>query len=94
MKCCNCKNLTHLYEDGEPYDWCEEVIDSPCIDRERDCKHYEAATNGDKIRRMTDESLARYIQSVQANAFNLCLMDERPMRVEQWLDYLETVDET
>ena len=59
MKCRNCKHLGKLVdENGEPYDWCEEVIDCPDTQMERDCKHFVQATNADRIRSMTDEELA------------------------------------
>lgn len=90
MKCRNCKNLTHLYEDGEPYEWCEKVIDSPYIDRERDCRHYEAATNGDKLRRMTDEELAKWISGAES----LALTCGSGMSPDKWLEYLKRIDET
>lgn len=53
MKCKNCKHYHH--------DWCEEVHDDPYPDIERNCKHYEVATNADRIRSMADEELAWFI---------------------------------
>ena len=47
VKCINCVNLKD--------DWCEKVIDSPCPDLERDCRHFRQKTNGDRIRAMSDE---------------------------------------
>ena len=38
--------------------WCPKINDSPHLDMERDCKHYKAMTNADRIRSMTDEELA------------------------------------
>lgn len=49
VKCINCVNLKD--------DWCEKVIDSPCPDLERDCRHFHQKTNGDRFRAMSDEEL-------------------------------------
>lgn len=65
MKCCNCKNLVKIKDaDGVSYDWCEEVIDNPDIYDERMCRHYVQGSRADEIRRMTDEELAIYLQSI------------------------------
>lgn len=50
MKCRNCK---HLYKN-----WCVHKLDSPDPDLDRECKDYEQATRGDRIRAMSDEALA------------------------------------
>ena len=57
MKCRNCKNITIKEEDEEQYKWCEEVLDNPDVDMERDCKHFKAARNVDTFRSMTDEEI-------------------------------------
>lgn len=54
VKCINCVNLKD--------DWCEKVIDSPCLDLERDCRHFKQKTNGDRIR---DEELAEFLNRVK-----------------------------
>jgi len=65
MKCCNCKNLGKLIdENGVAYDWCEEIIDNPDIYDERLCHHFVVGNKADEIRRMTDEELAIYLQSI------------------------------
>lgn len=63
MKCCNCKNLSKAIEDGKQYNWCEEILDCPEVEMERDCKHFIQATNADRIRSMTDEELAELFAS-------------------------------
>lgn len=47
--CCNYKNQ-----------WCEEKMDSPDPDLERECFYYSQATNADRIRAMSDEEAAEY----------------------------------
>ena len=62
-KCKNCKHLGYL-SDGDQVGergWCENITDSPDLDIERDCEHYEHMTNADRIRNMTDEELAMAI---------------------------------
>ena len=51
-----CKNCTIL----EDY-WCEEVMDSPDEDIERDCPFFRKKTNADRIRAMSDEELAEFL---------------------------------
>ena len=51
-----CKKCFYLRND-----WCEMVLDSPDPEIERDCPFYRTETNGDKIRAMTDEELARLL---------------------------------
>ena len=51
VKCKNCNNLKNH--------WCRAVIDSPDEDMERDCRHFRQKTNGDRIRAMNDEELAK-----------------------------------
>ena len=61
MKCNICRNLCKRRDDdGTLYDWCGMVIDCPDSDIERDCKYYQAATNGDKIRAMSEDELAMW----------------------------------
>lgn len=54
VTCANCANLD---KDG----WCEKIADSPYSDTERYCDYHQTATNGDYIRRMTDEELAAFL---------------------------------
>ena len=51
--CKKCKNLVN--------DWCEKVIDSPDPDMQRDCRYFCEKTNAQKIRAMSDEELAEFI---------------------------------
>lgn len=62
-KCKNCNNLYNLSNKDDVIvgKWCPKINDSPHLDMERDCKHYKAMTNADRIRSMTDEELADFI---------------------------------
>ena len=51
--CKKCNNLVN--------DWCEKVIDSPDPDMQRDCQYFCEKTNADRIRSMTYEELAIYL---------------------------------
>ena len=51
--CKKCNNLVN--------DWCEKVIDSPDQDMQRDCQYFCEKTNADRIRAMSDEELADFI---------------------------------
>ena len=71
VQCKKCKHLTTIT--GKylcPFDWCENVLDSPDRDLQRRCKHYQAATNADRIRAMSDEELAK---GMHAFMFGWCL---------------------
>lgn len=58
-KCKNCKRLDNIMNSGKPVGkWCTAKSDSPDIERERSCEHYEPMSNADIIRSMTDEQLA------------------------------------
>ena len=59
-KCKNCKNYGSVFnEDNEVvYKWCPKKNDNPDEELERECEHYEAMTNADKVRDMGDEELA------------------------------------
>ena len=52
--CKKCNNLVN--------DWCEKVIDSPDQDMQRDCQYFCEKTNADRIRAMSDEELAKFLQ--------------------------------
>lgn len=56
VKCINCK---HLRLDS----WCEEIADSPHENLDRRCDFFKKCTNGDRIRRMTDEELAVWMHN-------------------------------
>ena len=51
--CRKCK----LLED----DWCEDVMDSPDPNMQRDCPFFMEKTNADRIRAMSDEELAVFL---------------------------------
>ena len=53
-KCKNCVNLRN--------NWCEKVSDSPYENMERECVHFRHMTNADRIRAMSDEELARWLE--------------------------------
>lgn len=55
VKCSNCKNFVN--------EWCEKKFDSPCPTLARDCANFVQKTNGDRIRSMTDEELAQFLDS-------------------------------
>ena len=59
-KCKNCKHLGYLFDGDQVSEraWCEKMADSPDLEIERNCEHYEPMTNADRIRSMTDEELA------------------------------------
>ena len=62
MKCKNCHNL-HILTDLKDEvigKWCPNINDCPDIEIERECEYYNAMTNADKIRNMTDEELAEF----------------------------------
>ena len=65
-KCKNCNNLYNLSNKDDVIvgKWCPKINDSPHLDMERDCKHYKAMTNADRIRSMTDEELAEMLSTV------------------------------
>ena len=52
--CKKCNNLVN--------DWCEKVIDSPDQDMQRDCQYFWEKTNADRLRAMSDEELARWLE--------------------------------
>lgn len=58
-KCKNCNNLYNLSNKDDVIvgKWCPKINDSPHLDMERNCEHYKAMTNADRIRSMTDEEL-------------------------------------
>ena len=66
MKCKNCKNLIkRIDSDGILYDSCEIIVDCPDTERERDCKYYVVATNADKIRAMSNDELAMWLERIR-----------------------------
>jgi hypothetical protein len=65
-----CKNCTRLYRAYDEEDevlvgkFCEKIFDHPDVEVERDCIFFNPMTNGDRIRRMTDEELAKFISGI------------------------------
>ena len=53
VMCKNCNNYRN--------NWCERVIDSPDPNMVRDCRHFWQRTNADRIRAMSDEELAAFL---------------------------------
>ena len=62
-KCKNCKNIYNQSDENDVIvgKWCPKINDSPDIDMERDCEHYNSMTNADRIRSMSDEELQTII---------------------------------
>ena len=55
--CRKCNNLVN--------GWCEKVIDSPDPDMVRDCRHFWEKTNADRIRAISDEELAEFLNRLK-----------------------------
>lgn len=64
------------------------VLNSPDRDLQRRCKHYQAATNADRIRSMSDEELAKLLVSTDGDFPPNC--EDVPVRKLEayWLDWL------
>ena len=62
-KCKNCKNFEMAITSDNEYvcNWCEKIKDNPYEEMERECEYYEAMSNADRIRSMTDEELEEYL---------------------------------
>ena len=62
-----CKNCTRLFkiqdEESDMFGevWCDKIFDNPDVEREHNCAYYKTMTNGDRIRRMTDEELTEIV---------------------------------
>ena len=65
-KCKNCNNLYNLSNKDDVIvgKWCPKINDSPHLDMERNCEHYKAMTNADRIRSMTDQEMANWFDAV------------------------------
>lgn len=66
MKCKNCNNLYNLTDiKGEIVGrCCPKINDSVDIEIDRECDKYEGMSNADRIRNMTDEELAEFIEGL------------------------------
>ena len=53
IKCRNC----FFYRN----EWCEKIVDSPDPEEVRDCNYFREMNNADRIRAMTDEELADFL---------------------------------
>lgn len=78
MKCRNCTNL-HLIRECKNMLWCDDVLDAPDPDAERECKYFKLAANADRLRTMTDEELAKWIVEIadcdeceEMHGFRMC----------------------
>ena len=68
-----CKNCTNLYNMSNENDeivgkWCPKTNDSPDVESERECRHYKCMTQADRIRSMSDEELAEFIEQVSTDS--------------------------
>ena len=95
VKCKYCLNLKTEYTDeGNPFEWCEKVEDSPYPDISRDCIYFakrKPQTNADIVRSMTDEELAEFIcrkYFVPHCPIPICKNDDDDC-VECWLSWLK-----
>ena len=81
-KCKNCIKLMDCVEmrDGKDleFKWCDVIDDCPDIECERDCLHYEAMTQADRIRSMTDEELKELLlcNLCESMGFDECPQDD------------------
>ena len=53
IKCRNC----FFYRN----EWCEKIVDSPDPEEARDCNYFREMTNADRIRSISDEELADFL---------------------------------
>ena len=73
IKCRNC----FFYRN----EWCEKIVDSPDPEEVRDCAYFREMTNADKIRAMSDEELAVFIEKIVPMNCDCCAY-MRPCRLE------------
>ena len=79
MKCKNCKELCHISNEyDEVITWCHKINDCPDIEAERVCDKYVIMTNADRIRNMSDDTLAIFIHCVNCKGDDkLIIRDEK-----------------
>jgi hypothetical protein len=81
-KCKNCINFDRAITSDNEYicNWCEKIKDNPHEEIERECVHYEAMSNADRIRSMTDEELAELLNEagtiVKCSECDECMENE------------------
>lgn len=85
-KCKNCNNLIDLSDitsgSEKKFKWCPIKNDNLDIEAERDCSSYQAMTNADRIRNMTDEELAEFLERFGTFNQPCNLSDGKPLK---WL---------
>lgn len=73
-------------------EWCKLKVDSPDPDMVRNCQYYRGMTNADRIRAMTDEELAVFVEGSICPGGVCPLGNEtdvsKPSCQKCWLDWL------
>lgn len=69
MTCRNCVyDVFGMYtSDGSQFHWCKRYLDNFAEGCRSDCAYYKPKRNGDKIRSMTDEELAEFLEGPYGN---------------------------
>ena len=75
VQCKRCANLKN--------GWCENVIDSPDPNLNRDCQHFRTKTHYDEVHAMSLEELAHFLE-MKAGRF----VSFYPTPAKNWLDWL------
>lgn len=81
-KCGFCVNNEWITEDGHRFHWCKTHSDNYGSGyEERDCEEFKPITNGDRIRSMSDEELARLLceknkYCITCEGREFCVYDE------------------
>lgn len=103
-KCKNCRNFDRVITSDNEYicNWCEKIKDNPHEEIERECEHYVTMTNADRIRSMTDEELAKFLEAITCETHGWCddcpslegnychgLNDESNSLVQERLEWLK-----
>lgn len=89
VKCKNCTNLYNLSDENDVIvgKWCPKISDSPDVEAERECGHYKRMTRADRIRAMSDEELAEFLEKGSENWCHemLCDSDKCDCCIFSWL---------
>ena len=56
MKNIKCRNCFFYWNE-----WCKKIVDSPDPEEARDCAYFREMTNADRIRSISDEELADFL---------------------------------